>query len=152
MDKVAALPMLAEPDFYLIKLYAHNHEPLFGEIEDDCIKLNDMGRIAVDEWLRSASTYSTLSVDQWVMLPNRLEGIVSIHHPAVTEQYGIQGGKPRQLSSFVASYKAAAAKRINLFRNRPGGTIWQRSYQDRHIPDQAVLQRVRQMLQKHPGL
>lgn len=152
MDKAAALPILAEPDFYLIKLYAHNHEPLFGEIEDGCIKLNDMGQIAVDEWIRSASTYSTLSVDQWIMLPNRLEGIVSIHDPAAASQYNPQGGKPRQLSSFVASYKAAAAKRINLFRNQLGGAIWQRSYQDRFIPDDAVLQRVRQMLQKQPGL
>ena len=152
MDKVAALSVLAEPDFYLIKLYAHNHEPLFGEIEDGNIKLNDLGQIAADEWIRSASTYSTLKIDQWIMLPNRLEGIVSIHEPSVASRYSTQGGKPRQLSSFVASYKAAAAKRINLFRNLPGGAIWQRSYQDRFIPDEAVLQRVRQMLQKHPGL
>jgi REP element-mobilizing transposase RayT len=152
MDKVPTpVPVLAEPEFYLIKLYAHNHESLFGEIENGYLKLNEMGQIAADEWLQSASTYSSLVIDEWIVLPNRLEGIVSIREVSVSGRYSGQSGKPRLLSSFVASYKAAAAKRINLYRNLPGGAIWQRSYQERFIPDDAVLQRVRQMLHKHPG-
>lgn len=151
IDNVPSLPVIAEPDFYLIKLYAHNHEPLFGELEDGHVKLNGVGKIAVDEWVRSASAYPSLSIDQWIMLPNRLEGVVGIRERSVSNQYQSQESKPRLLSSFIASYKAAAAKRINLLRNEPGSPIWQRSYQERFIPDAAVLERVRQLLQKHPS-
>ncbi|MDB9525764.1 hypothetical protein PN498_07175 [Oscillatoria sp. CS-180] len=138
--------------YYLIKLYTYNRESLFGDIEDARLELNSLGKVAADEWLRSAQTYPELSIDEWLVLPNRLEGIVNIDEPTITRQYNRNSHKPRQLSFFVASYKAAAAKRINLVRNAPGSAIWQRSYQERFIPDNAVLTRVRQMLHRHPAL
>jgi putative transposase len=147
----SAVSLLVEADYYLIKLYVYNDEPLFGNIEDGYPQLNDVGQIAADEWLRSAGTYSSLNIDTWVLLPNRLEGLVSIRESCFSGSYGGQGGKPRLLSSFIASYKAAAAKRINLLRNQPGSVVWQRSYQERFIPDDGVLRRVRQMLQQQPG-
>lgn len=138
--------MLPESSYYLIKLNTYQHEPLFGSFDGTCIQLTDAGHIAADEWLRCISNYSALDVDQWLLLPDRLEGLVSICETK-PNPYTERSSKPRLLSSFVASYKAAAAKRINLFRNQPGGAIWQRSYQERFIPDEAVLQRVRRLLQ-----
>lgn len=149
----SAVPVLAEAGFYLIKLYTHNHDSLFGDVHNGCLELNGIGQIAADEWLRSAQAYPTLGLDEWIILPNRIEGIVSIREASEPRRYGESAKlKPRLLSSFIASYKAAAAKRINLLTNAPGSTIWQRNYQERFIPDDLSLQRVRQMLQKHPVL
>ena len=150
IEKMTSSAVAAGADFYLIRLYVHNDEPLFRTLVNGCSNLNAVGQIAADEWLRSAGTYSTLDIDTWVLLPNRLEGIVSIRKSSLSGTYGRRGSKPRLLSSFVASYKAAAAKRINLLRNQPGSVVWQRSYQERFIPDQGVLKRVRQMLQQYP--
>ncbi|MGD1932761.1 MAG: hypothetical protein ACFB12_28060 [Leptolyngbyaceae cyanobacterium] len=143
-----AVPAIAEIASYLIKLYVHDHEPLFGKEEGSGFELNEIGQIASDEWLRAVQAHPTLSIDRWLLLPNRLEGIINIRESFVAGNYGGLGNKPRLLSSFVASYKAAVAKRINLLRNSPGSTIWERSYQERFIPDEAMLNRVRQALQK----
>lgn len=149
VQKISFSAPLTEDCFYLIKLYTRNHESLFGALEDESVVLNGVGQIAADEWLRSAHTYPGLNVDEWLVLPNRLEGIVSVQESALPSQHRGRGYKPRLLSFFIASYKAAAAKRINLLRNAPGSAIWQRSYQERFIPDEAILERVRQMMQKH---
>lgn len=143
------MPILTETTFYLVKLYTHNHEAIFGSItEEQGFQLSGVGQIAADEWQRSAQAYTALNLDKWVILPNRLEGIVSLRESMTANHYGSHGHKPRLLSSFVASYKAAAAKRINLLRNTPGCPLWQRGYQERFIPDATILKRVQQTLEQ----
>lgn len=143
------MPSLTETTFYLVKLYTYNHEAVFGFVNDEQgLELNGIGQIAADEWQRSARAYMSLKLDKWVLLPNRLEGIVSLGDANSSNGYGAYSSKPRLLSSFVASYKAAAAKRINLARNTPGLPLWQRGYQERFIPDSAILKRVQQTLEQ----
>lgn len=143
------MPTIAETSYYLVKLYAHNHEDIFGSItEGHRFELNGVGQIAVDEWQRSAQAYTNLSLDKWTVWPNRLEGIVSLRETPRSGSYSTYGSKPRLLSSFIASYKAAAAKRINLLRNTPGSPLWQRGYQERFIPDATLLKRVQQTLEQ----
>lgn len=133
-------------DFYLIKICTCNNEALFGTFDNNHIELNSLGQIAADEWIRSSHPYRGLELDQWLIRPSHLEGIVSIREPLSSRGSIMTNQKPRLLSSFVASYKAAAAKRINLLRNAPGGLVWQRNYHERLIPDETVLQRIRQFL------
>lgn len=137
---------LTEIGHYLIKLYVHNHESLLGTFVHGKFELSGAGRIASDEWVRSASAYTGISIDAWRVLPDCLEGVVNVREISRAERYSGHGKKPRLLSSFIASYKAAAAKRINLLNNTPGTTIWQRNYQERHIPDQVALEHIIQML------
>jgi REP element-mobilizing transposase RayT len=138
-----------ETTYYLVKLYTHNHEDLFGDVtEDRHFELNGLGQIAADEWQRSAQAYTHLTLDKWAIWPNRVEGIVTLREADNTSSYSNPGDKPRLLNSFVASYKAAAAKRINLLRNTPGNPLWQRGYQERLIADNLILQRVQQALEQ----
>ncbi|NER85100.1 MAG: transposase [Leptolyngbya sp. SIO1D8] len=144
----SSVSVLTEDVFYFIKIYTHDNKALFGEFANDHFQLNGFGQIAADEWVRSSRPYGSIELDEWLVLPDRLEGIVSIRAASSAKRYGTPRSKPRLLSSFVASYKAAAAKRINLIRNAPGSSVWQRSYQERCIPDDLVLGRARQLLLK----
>ena len=121
---------------------------MFGGVADGQLELNEVGQIAADEWQRSTHACQDVELDKWLILPDHLVGIVSIQATGHSKAYTTQPRKPRLLSSFVASYKTAAAKRINLLRNAPGSSVWQRSYQERLIPDRAVLGHVRQLLAK----
>ena len=142
----SSVPILTETVSYFVKLYVYNREPLFGSGDKAAYALNESGHIAADEWVRSAKAYPNVTIDQWRVLPDRLESIVNISESAAATQYGIGYSKPRLLSSFIASYKAVAAKRINLVRNSLGSPLWQRSYEERFIPDEMVLKRVQQLL------
>ena len=131
---------------YLVKLYTQNHEDLFGDVtEEQPFELNAAGQIAADEWQRSARAYTHIMLDKWSIWPNRVEGIVALREAENVSGYRNPGDKPRLLNAFVASYKAAAAKRINLLRNSPGSPLWQRGYQERLIADGFMLQRVQQV-------
>ena len=143
------MPIVTETTHYLVKLYAYDHEDIFGEVTGDRqFELNGIGQIAADEWQRSAKAYMNLKLDKWAIWANRLEGIVSLRETANTGNYRGGGSKPRLLTSFIASYKAAAAKRINLLRNTPGSPLWQRGYQERFIPDNTLLKRVQQTFEQ----
>lgn len=39
------------------------------------------------------------------------------------------------MGSFVAGFKMAVTKRVNLLRGTPGGPVWQRNYYERIIRD-----------------
>ncbi|MEO1095562.1 MAG: hypothetical protein AAFX01_11750 [Cyanobacteria bacterium J06638_28] len=119
---------------------------------DGLFALGGIGQIAADEWIRSTHAYKNIDVDVWLVMPDHLQAIVSILDAPTSPSYGIRNRKPRLLSSFIAGYKAAAAKRINLLRNAPGSPVWQRSYQERLLPDEIALERMRQLLLKQANV
>ena len=140
---------------YLITLHTYKQERLFGAIVDGMMQLNEIGHIAVDEWGCSSKRRKEIELDQWAVMPDQILAIVRINVKAnlpASTSFINQGqpGKPRSLSSFIAGFKAAAAKRINLVRNQPGLPVWQRSYQERLIRDEITLQRLRQVI-LHPS-
>ena len=79
-------------------------------------------------------------------------------HPALLP--GVSGHAPlpvrirqrpaRSLGSFVAGYKAAATRRINVIRGTPGHPVWQRNYYERVIRGDAELNRIRQYIADNP--
>ncbi|HAJ62336.1 MAG TPA: transposase, partial [Cyanobacteria bacterium UBA8543] len=58
--------------------------------------------------------------------------------------------KPRSLSSFVSGFKSATTRRINLTRNAPGTSVWQRNYYDHIIRNESSLQNIRQYICNNP--
>lgn len=141
---------LKEADAYVIKLQTHRNEALFGVLADGVVVLNEMGQIVADEWVQASLSHRDVRLDTWVVRPTYIKGIIMLptllaEMPAPT-QTAMTSTKPRLLSSFVAGFKAAAAKRINLLRSQPGLPVWQRSYSETLIPDELTLQRVRQLL------
>ena len=101
--------------------------------------------VVAEEWIRSAANRKGVELDLWTVLPDGIEGIVILNTAALPissrsfSGYGAEQ-KPWILSSFIASFKAAAAKRINLRRNQLGEPVWQRNYQEQFIPDEATPQ------------
>jgi REP element-mobilizing transposase RayT len=150
-SKKLLLPHSATVKAYLIQLSTYQRQPLLGYYQMGKLCLSDYGVIIADEWVRSAANRKGIELDQWVVTPDSIRGIlfVQVTLSAVAGQR--LGGnsisqKPWLLSSFIASFKAAAAKRVNLRRNQPGQPVWQRNYQEHPITDARALTRVREHL------
>lgn len=148
----------AAPRAYLVGLSTFQAQPLLGGYEQGNLRLNDCGLIVADEWVRSAANRKGIAIDTWSITPNRLQSIVFLQVPitAVVSLTGSADGgltgsrvsqKPWLLSSFIASFKAAAAKRINLRLNQVGQLVWQRNYDEHLIADEAHLSQLRQQIQ-----
>lgn len=139
----------AAPRAYLIGLSTAQRQPLLGTYEQGIFHLNDCGRIVADEWVRSASNRKGIELDVWTMTPNRLKSILFLPGDSSSERElpdHLLSHKPWLLSSFIAGFKAAAAKRINLRRNQLGQPVWQRNYDEVLIADPAKLNHLRDQL------
>ncbi|MEM9904007.1 MAG: hypothetical protein AAF921_03165 [Cyanobacteria bacterium P01_D01_bin.44] len=138
---------------YHIHLRTHQEIPLFGQMEGETAQLNGVGHIAADEWQQAANHYKDILLDSWVVLPDSIRALIILNdHMAKPKQaYGKARSqvKPRALTSFVAGFKAAAAKRINLVRSQPGAPVWQRGYHEQRIEDEITLIRIRQRLTRN---
>lgn len=135
--------------FYHVHLSTHQEECLFGEVLGEHTQLNPFGQIAADEWQQIAAAHQRdIEIDQWAVLPNGVRALVAVVSTASHATYGLRETppKPRALSSFVAGFKAAAAKRINLVRGIPGAPVWKRGYQEQRIDDPKTLERIRLLL------
>jgi hypothetical protein len=143
-SQVTNLNETPEAHAYLIRILTYEQQPLLGYLRNSQLCLNDYGTIVAEEWIHSATNRKGLELDLWTVLSNGIQGIVILETAALPiSSRGISGAsagqKPWVLSSFIASFKAAAAKRINLRRNGLGEPVWQRNYQEQLIPDEATL-------------
>lgn len=109
--------------------------------------VSPLAQVAVDELLSMANRQGIaqgIAIEQWVISPDALHMLVVLKE---RQQDGRSTtSKPRCLTSFVASFKAATATRINLLRNQPGSSVWQRSYQEQLIKDSATLNRFKKRM------
>jgi REP element-mobilizing transposase RayT len=152
---------------YYVRLKTHNDSRLFelpsGDLiewdSSDCLSSVSplskvsIAQIAADELLLAAQQLG-VTLEQWAILPDALHALISLqdHRHDFLEKSICNGeafpwnrntSKPRSLTTFIARFKAATAKRINLMRNQPGSLVWQRSYKEQLIEDELMLSRLR---------
>lgn len=116
--------------------------------------LNDTGKIVQDEWRRSSVIRNEIELDEYIVMPNHIHGIIIINNVGAT------GGRPktpyssgphkRSLGSFVAGFKSSITKHINLIRGSSNRYIWQRNYYDHIIRNDKDLYNSRIYINNNP--
>jgi putative transposase len=136
------------------------------------MQLNLIGQIVVQEWLKSSEIRQEIGLDEWVLMPNHLHGIVWIQDQdqgngdAYGERsYRIQGlqteklnqeglrRKPLQsgsLGSFVNGFKCSVTRRVNLIRYHSDLPFWQRNYYESIIRDETHLINIKEYIRNNP--
>ena len=74
--------------------------------------------------------------------------------PRATRASPLRGGAGPgrgSIGAIVGSYKSAVSKRINRWRGTAGASVWQRSYYEHIIRDDADLNRIRQYIWDNPA-
>jgi len=106
--------------WYFVTFNARENKPIFGTIVNGRMVLNEAGRVAGEEWQKSAFIRDGIELDEFVVMPNHVHGIVRIttraDGPGNLRQ--AQFGKPvaGALGTFVGAYKAAVSREINRRR------------------------------------
>ena len=68
----------AQPGAYFVTVCTHQWANIFGDIINGEMILNPLGRVVQDEWLRTAQIRLYVQLDEYVVMPNHLHGIVMI--------------------------------------------------------------------------
>ncbi|CAG0961673.1 hypothetical protein ANRL3_00918 [Anaerolineae bacterium] len=146
---------------YFITICVHNRECLFGEIIDGEMRLNEYGQIVAEEWAKSSEIRKEIEMDEWVVMPNHIHGIVVIADSVGAHGVGAHGRaplraahlqrQPRSLGSFVAGSKSATTKRINMMRGTQGAPVWQDNYYEHIVRNENDLNRIREYIINNPA-
>ena len=151
---------------YFVTVCTYGRECLFGAVEAGAVRLNRYGLVVREEWLRSAAQRPEIELDAFVVMPNHVHGIVIITDDGTPGRVGAErvgaehvGAEhvpplhrpPGSLGSFVAGFKMAVTKRVNLLRGTPGGIVWQRNYYERIIRDDDEAMAIRAYIYENAG-
>jgi putative transposase len=149
----------SQPGAYFITICTHSRELLFGEIIDGEMLLNAAGQIVMEEWMRTPSVRSEMGIDEFVVMPNHVHGIVVIAENNDFPAVGAHGRaplhqpthrKPRSLGSFVAGFKSIVTRRINAQSGTLGKPVWQRNYYEHIIRNENEHNRIRGYILDNP--
>jgi REP element-mobilizing transposase RayT len=141
------------PGYYFVTICTHKLCPFFGEVVGGYMKLSPIGEIVADEWQRTATIRKIVSLDEWVMMPNHIHGIILLlEHTVETTRRVVSTNtklKPNSLGSIIGQIKSICTKHI-----RAAGYpdfAWQARFYDHIIRDDLSLQTIREYIQNNPG-
>ena len=66
------------PGNYFITICTYCREKIFGQIEKNTMVLNDFGKIAYNEWIKTAQIRENMELDSFVMMPDHMHGILRL--------------------------------------------------------------------------
>ncbi len=160
---------------YFVTICVKMGDLMFGHVVEGKVHLNAAGRAAVKCWREIPSHFRNIGLDEFIVMPNHVHGILAINGIRSAIGVGAQhaaplpltrhtsvghhasrgparaGVAPGSLGAIVRSFKAATTKRINAIRGTPGGSVWQRNYFDRIIRDDRELDRARRYVTLNPA-
>ncbi len=157
---------------YFITICTFNHKCLFGYIDNDEMVLNEFGKIASHEWQQTGEIRNNVVLQEFVIMPNHMHGIIEINDStrrgtmpralvhrdikdkgtcqrAPTERFG----KPTSntIPTIVRGFKSTVTKQINIIRDTPGQSVWQRSYYEHIIRNEKSYNRISEYIWCNPG-
>jgi len=108
--------------------------------------------VAEEAWHWLTNRYEFVQLDEYVVMPNHLHGIVIIADPCRggSRTAPTNGPKRKTLGRLVGAFKTVSTKRINEFRGTPGLPVWQRNYYERVVRDDDELTDIRQYIADNP--
>ncbi len=68
----------ASAGYYFVTVCAYNKINYFGDIIGDEMRLSDIGNIARKYWLDIPNIFSVASLDEFIIMPNHIHGIIVI--------------------------------------------------------------------------
>ncbi len=163
-----------QPGAYFVTICVQGRDCLFGEIVDGKMQLNEVGRTVVKSWDEIPQHFTNVKLDEFVVMPNHVHGILFITnvgatHASPNQKQAIdvsrarhasplrhnltqrsKGPKRHSLGTIVGAFKSAVTKRINERRGMPGVRLWQRNYYEHVIGDDADLQHLREYVVNNP--
>lgn len=68
---------------YFVTIYTQHNVPLFGKIVNGAMRVNEAGRMMYREWNALQDRFPNADLDAFVVMPNRIHGIIVITNAPV---------------------------------------------------------------------
>ncbi len=112
-------------------------------------------------WNELPKYYPNFKLDEFVIMPNHVHGIITIIKPcnhnvgARFPRPSIVGGetaplRETTLGQMIGYFKYQSTKQINILRQTPGISVWQRNYYEHIIRDESDLNKIHEYIAYNP--
>ena len=141
---------------YFVTCVTHNRECLFGEIVVGEMRLNEYGQIVAEEWFKTAQVRSNVELDEFVVMPNHLHGILVIVDDSTTVGANRRfaptprAPTPNSIGAVMMQFKSIVTKCINTMRDSQGAPVWQRNYYEHIVRNERELEHIRAYIVGNP--
>jgi putative transposase len=140
--------------WYFVTLCTRNHTCFFGDVVDGVMHLSPIGEIVAEEWQKTPLIRPNVRLDEWVIMPNHLHGIIIIE-PVETSRRDVSTTttpsrlKAGSLGAIIGQVKSICTKRIWAI----GYTdfAWQTRFYDHIIRNESSLKRIREYIVNNPA-
>ena len=133
---------------YFVTVCTREKQKLLGEVVGGGVydapqtRLSEQGK-AVQESLRQMTEHNEVTVEKAVIMPNHLHLLLVVHaHPGGSSQ------APNPTNAAIPQFVSLFKRRCNRLC---GENIWQRSYHDHIIRDEADFQRIWEYIDTNPA-
>jgi REP element-mobilizing transposase RayT len=137
--------------YYFVTTCAKERRCWFGGIIDDRVALSSIGRIVEEEWLRAEAVRDNVRLDEFVIMPNHVHGIISIEGASFeTRLRGVStpGLAAGSLGAIMRQFKSNATRRIWAAGHRE--FAWQSRFHDRIVRNERELNAMREYILVNP--
>ena len=137
------------PGYYFVTICIKYIECLFGEIVNDKMELNEMGKIVEKCWMDLPNHYMNIELDEFVIMPNHFHGIIRIVWNGFKPFHTMPTKKLHGLPEIIRGFKTFSSRRIN--ETKPILKFqWHKSYHDRIIRNDRELYRIQKYIVYNP--
>jgi REP element-mobilizing transposase RayT len=138
----------SQPGNYYVTICTENKEHWFGEVIEGDMRRNEFGESVAVCWEWLARQYVYVVLDDWIVMPNHLHGII-----VITDRRGGSRTAPtkrKPLGRLVGAFKTVSPDQFNEKRGTPGGQLWQRDFYDHIIRNEDELNKIREYIRTNP--
>ena len=134
----------AFPGVYFVTICSAGKRLVFGSIRGEGIVLSPAGEIVRSEWIALADRFSRLVLDEFVIMPNHLHGVLAF--------VGHAGGASPSPTLFevIGAFKSISTIRVNRLLRRHGVPVWQRSYYEHIVRTGEDLRKIQRYISENP--
>ncbi|MDH5297028.1 MAG: transposase [Nitrospirota bacterium] len=139
---------------YFVTICTQDRQCVLGEIVEGSVVLSPAGLIVEEEWRRTATVRQHVCLDDFVVMPNHIHGIVVLTgDPGKTSQLDVSTKKanlkPNSLGAIIGQFKSVSTKRIRGAGFPKFG--WQARFYEHLIRDEPSLGNIRQYIVDNPA-
>jgi len=166
----------AFPGAYFVTICSAGKRPVFGSISGESIVLSPAGEIVRSEWMALPERFSRLVLDEFVIMPNHLHGVLAFAGHAggaspspttgnTTTKPGGTSPSPTTgntttkpggtspsptLFDVIGAFKSISTIKVNGLLRRRGVPLWQRSYYEHIVRTGEDLRNIQRYISENP--
>ena len=155
------------PGYYFVTICAKDRLPIFGNVINGEMILNDYGEIFNRCWNDLPDHYGNIILDEFVVMPEHIHGRIEIVEPESPAGTGLKSvpagdcesstnfvqkinpGKKNNLSEIIRGFKTFSSKNINQ-KMQKNNFKWQRSFYDRIIREKNEYCKIKKYIKYNP--